>query len=493
MSVSSLFIRNDFNLFARSLTVDTFNSGTTSITSASAGTLLINGGLGVSSTTQPQVKINYDNSNYATIGVNSAGTMTVDSSGNNIIFDNNVVCYSTLDTTVYNSGALRVLGGVGVAKNLYVGENLNVEGNVNIQGTLTVPNLVYEDVEHTTSTSTSTSISTGSLIVDGGAGIAKDVYIGGIQYLINTTDSTDISTGTLISSGGIGISKNINIGGYTNMNSQATVSSTTVPQLYIKYDGYNYSSLSTNGTGVLTIDNTGNSVIVNNPLVCYSTTNTTVSNAGSLRVIGGAGIGGNTVINGKLMVLNTSNSTSTSTGSMLISGGVGVSNNIYCGGNFIIDISRTISETIQMRSFYSTLTTTALGSWFLPNLPYNDSAKYAEFSFTPPKGWRVGTNITFGLCYYINGAPGNVTINVLYSIADDGGTWDTTGTSQDTTLTFSISNYTSRSTLFTANMASHSANSLITLRILRQTGGTYTANLPIFYLYATYVVDRMGA
>ena len=55
------------------------------------------------------------------------------------------------------------------------------------------------------STTDSTSTSTGALIISGGVGITKNLYVGGSTAITNATDSTSTSTGALKISGGVGI------------------------------------------------------------------------------------------------------------------------------------------------------------------------------------------------------------------------------------------------------------------------------------------------
>jgi len=61
------------------------------------------------------------------------------------------------------------------------------------------------------STNASSLYNGGALTVAGGASIAKDSYIGGSVVIYSTTQSTDVSTGALIVSGGVGVSGNINV------------------------------------------------------------------------------------------------------------------------------------------------------------------------------------------------------------------------------------------------------------------------------------------
>jgi len=71
-------------------------------------------------------------------------------------------------------------------------------------------------------TTQSTSVATGALVVDGGAGIVKDVFVGGkvstagIVNIDDTTQSTSSISGALIVDGGVGIAKDLFVGGTIN-------------------------------------------------------------------------------------------------------------------------------------------------------------------------------------------------------------------------------------------------------------------------------------
>jgi len=71
-------------------------------------------------------------------------------------------------------------------------------------------------------TTQSTSVATGALVVDGGAGIAKDVFVGGkvstagIVNIDDTTQSSSSISGALIVDGGVGIAKDLYVGGTIN-------------------------------------------------------------------------------------------------------------------------------------------------------------------------------------------------------------------------------------------------------------------------------------
>ena len=192
---------------------------------------------------------------------------------------------NTNDTTNSSTGSLIVDGGVGISKNLFVNGNQTNYGIVNIS--------------NTTGTSSTNS---GALIVGGGVGIAKNLFVGnhtfvndftvsGFSHSINTMESTTTDTGALIVDGGVGIAKNLNIGG--NINVAGTAQSTT-------------------------------------------------TSSGSLIVSGGVGIAKNLNVGGNLNVagtlngtinLGTTQSTSTSTGALIVGGGVGIGKNLNVGGS----------------------------------------------------------------------------------------------------------------------------------------------------------------
>ena len=159
------------------------------------------------------------------------------------------------------------------------------------------------------STLTSVSTVSGALVVRGGVGIAKDVYVGGIfsatgsitsggnlniagsATILSQTDSNDTATGAVIVSGGAGIGKNLNVGG-----SQVL-------------------------TGSLTVN---------------STTQSNDTTTGALEVVGGAGIGGNVNIGGRAVVQSSTGSVSTLTGALVVSGGAGVGETLYVGKDLYV-------------------------------------------------------------------------------------------------------------------------------------------------------------
>ena len=124
---------------------------------------------------------------------------------------------------------------------------------INNSGLITTKTFVTEDFSSTGSasfngTASSISTSTGALVVKGGAGIGGDLYVGGkvvaqqleIQYTTvtsvsiktddvfttyNSTQATSTTTGAIVVTGGVGVGKNLYVGGTANINSLVVASS----------------------------------------------------------------------------------------------------------------------------------------------------------------------------------------------------------------------------------------------------------------------------
>lgn len=188
-----------------------------------------------------------------------------------------VKCINTNDSTSTDSGALQVLGGVGIAKNLHVGGN--------IYGTLSTTNLTL------TSTTNSTSTDSGALQVLGGAGIAKNLYVGGeITMPSKTANSIIVNGGTN--------------GKYITDNSDANASKlkvvspdgTKLTQVAVAQD-YNVGQIYTTagslelwGDGWKCLDMNTSAINASYKFAVKDTTDATNHLSGSLTTAGGVGI-----------------------------------------------------------------------------------------------------------------------------------------------------------------------------------------------------------
>jgi hypothetical protein len=109
---------------------------------------------------------------------------------------------NTTDSSSITTGALIVSGGVGIAKKVYIGDTTETTATTN--GALIVSGGVgIAKALRVGSTTDSSSTTTGALIVTGGVGIAKSLYVG------SSTASTSKTTGALIVTGGVGVGGSI--------------------------------------------------------------------------------------------------------------------------------------------------------------------------------------------------------------------------------------------------------------------------------------------
>jgi hypothetical protein len=151
---------------------------------------------------------------------------------------------NTTDSVSSVTGAVITAGGLGVAKALYVGTTI-FENNVRIisaagsnlsktGNTLdVVSNPTFSGVTTITNTTDSVSSATGAVIIAGGLGVAKSLYIGGILNVVSTTESSNTTSGSVIISGGTGIAKSLYVGGTLNVVSTTESSNTTTGSVII--------------------------------------------------------------------------------------------------------------------------------------------------------------------------------------------------------------------------------------------------------------------
>lgn len=113
MSISSLFVENNYDLYCNSINAKNGFKGTVIInntsdtTSSSTGALIVEGGA-------------YIDKNLIVHGD---------------IYGDNITALSTDNSTSASTGSVVIAGGLGIAKDLYVGGNLTVNGSITPQTT----------------------------------------------------------------------------------------------------------------------------------------------------------------------------------------------------------------------------------------------------------------------------------------------------------------------------------------------------------------------
>ena len=111
-------------------------------------------------------------------------------------------------STSTNTGALQVQGGTGIAKDLFVGGSINVAQTLLVTNTATFSGAaIYNGSVRVNPATSSTTTGTGALVVVGGVGIGGTLNVGGDFNVVGTIYGTivgNISTATHLANGTLG-------------------------------------------------------------------------------------------------------------------------------------------------------------------------------------------------------------------------------------------------------------------------------------------------
>jgi len=279
---------------------------------------------------------------------------------NAIYVNNNTNASST------NSGALQVInGGAGIGGNIYVG------------GIVTGNSLSVATTAGFYSTTDATSINTGSVVIAGGLAVAKTIYaLNEVIISANASISAVASNALAVTAGGLGVAGTAFIQGNTLISSTTTSANTNSGQAL----------LVTGGVGV------GGNLYASN-LIASSTVKATSGGAGSLQVAGGGYFADN------LVVMGTAASTgTTSSNALYVAGGAGIEGSLFVGGPV---------------TFSSPVTFNGTATYVLStNTFYTDNMLELH---TPPGGvsvpWTVDDGKDIGLRFhYYSGADQNAAL-----------------------------------------------------------------------------------
>lgn len=353
------------------------SKSTVDSSSTDTGALLVSGGIGVAKTLFAKTILAHSmggclSSNInkkllcAYNGVNDTGElMAVEQGIGYKTISTNINCpmliYNETASTDTLTGAFRVMGGVGVAKNLNVGGGLVVSSTIDatstssagsvFSGGLGIAKKIYVGGGIvSTSIVDASAYDNAGIILSGGVGIGKKLYVGGNCIIQSTIQSSSTDTGSVVISGGVGVAKNMYVSGKILAVKNEACTSTDSGSIVVA-----------GGIGVSGSIYTGNQIVMSN------TTDSTTTTTGTLLCYGGVAIQknlnvGGTVNGNVINVSNTTQTTSTNTGSLVVAGGIGVAKNMYVGGNLYLQTSGGTSAALNHYEEY-TLSTNWAGIW----------------------------------------------------------------------------------------------------------------------------------
>lgn len=279
---------------------------------------------------------NYGETSFLNPG--AAGTiLTSNGSGAIPAYQNTLTLAGTTESTSTNSGAFITLGGAGIGKNLWVGGDIYTLGQQVIT-TATVNNWSNQTAVFA-GTDTAVSTSTGNIIVWNTSTLDSVMQRGGTsQYqlvITNETPSTSTATGALlVTNGGVGIAGDLYVGEDVNIAGSLTIGASVVGATTSTFD---YLVLQGTGTALSVTTNaviTGNLTATTLNVTGRSTFNDVTANSStltSLIVINNILTGGNVGVNQNFNVTGTS----VLTGDVYANANVGINGDLFTTGTSV--------------------------------------------------------------------------------------------------------------------------------------------------------------
>ncbi len=298
----------------------------------------------------PRVLIDAAGSNVAITGSNKLFV------GGATTLNGTAIVGSTTDSTSATTGALQVLGGLGVVKNAFFGNSVTIAGELTVQGNIVSLNVATLDVEDKNITvaagaADSSAADGGGLTVAGASANLKYVHatlaweLNQRTRITSTVPASSSATGALQVVGGAGIGGNLYVGagiqdtaiGNVTAASGAftTLSATGVTQVTSTVPA------STNQTGALIV--TGGVGIGGNLFVGAGIQNTTIGNTTA-----STGAFTDLRATGTVYANATADSTTLTTGALITFGGAAVTKSVVIGDGLLVNSAQG-AKTFQVK------------------------------------------------------------------------------------------------------------------------------------------------
>ena len=306
-------------------TINAFGAATTLNLGASSGIATINNTtVYLPTATNIAVggaSLTFANTVVATVNAFGSATSTFLGATNGVVTARNALsatgtfwANSSASTTTQGTGAVIVPnGGISVAGAANIGSTVTVAGATQLNSTLGVGG-----ISTFTNSTNATSASNGAVIIQGGASIAKDLWVGGNLYAANIfgiqSNVITVQDPLLFLQPGNTFPYNYDIGFYSAFTGTGLTTAGNITQhtALVRNDQTNTWTFASNlaapgGISVVFDNNTVYDPIKAGNLELTVTTDSTNATSGALRVAGGAGIGGNIFHTGTRLETSASN------------------------------------------------------------------------------------------------------------------------------------------------------------------------------------------
>jgi hypothetical protein len=312
---------------------------------------------------------------------NNATTVSLGSTGSSV-----VTIKGTTGSSSTNTGALQVVGGAGIAENLFVGGNGTFTGDFWLNGGDIYTNNTTFTLVNTTATTINFAGAATALTIGATTGYTQ---IRNATTVTSTTVATSTNTGALQVVGGVGIGGALYVGGNTTFTGDIAVNGGDVTTNQTTFNLVNTNATTVNIAGdgtAVTIGAATGYTQIRNATTVTNTTNATSTNTGALQVQGGVGVANSVWIGNALRVIgattlnnlssavttatqltvngtasvsgiiyanDVSNANATNNGSIQTLGGIGVAKDVYAGGAITAGATQASTTGTVVNGFYT--------------------------------------------------------------------------------------------------------------------------------------------